>query len=127
MSNKVCKLLYVEDEEVLRETMAEELRDNNLEVACVSNGAAALELMRNEKFDVILTDMKMPHVDGLAFRYKFDPDVHLTPKIWILLTAFSDEEPEIIKSLGFDEVFYKPFKPRLIIGFIQSLLLKQAA
>lgn len=58
------KILIVDDEAEIREILAEILREAQHRVAAVSSGREALERMASERYDVILTDIRMPDLDG---------------------------------------------------------------
>jgi DNA-binding response OmpR family regulator len=59
------KVLLVDDEEELVFTLAERLKIRGLEVHAVTDGAAALDAVAHEHFDVVLLDVKMPGLGGL--------------------------------------------------------------
>ena len=63
MSDKI-KLLIVDDEEEFLESIAKRLEMRDFDVTTASNGAQAVEITRNEKFDLALLDLKMPGMDG---------------------------------------------------------------
>jgi two-component system NtrC family sensor kinase len=58
------KILIVDDEAEIREILADILREAQHRVAAVSSGREALERMASERYDVILTDIRMPDLDG---------------------------------------------------------------
>lgn len=60
----VIKLLIVDDEKKFLEAIAKRLRKRGFEVRAVSNGPEAIEIAREEKFDIALLDLKMPKMDG---------------------------------------------------------------
>jgi two-component system capsular synthesis sensor histidine kinase RcsC len=116
------RILYAEDEPQLREAMAEELTDLGAEVITCSDGVAALQALKENTFDVVITDLKMPYLDGIALRKKVSTDSYPCPQVWIAFSAYSEQQPEEFKAMGFDEVFYKPFKPKLLIGMCMKIL-----
>ena len=59
------KLLIVDDDYAIRSFLEEALKDAGYNVEKADNGAAALKILENEKIDLIITDLKMPEVDGL--------------------------------------------------------------
>jgi DNA-binding NtrC family response regulator len=63
MANKI-KLLIVDDEEKFLESIAKRLEMRGLEVRTAIRGAQAVEIAREEKFDLALLDLKMPGMDG---------------------------------------------------------------
>ena len=61
---QVIKLLIVDDESRFLEAIATRLRKRGFDVKTATNGADAIALARNEKFDIALLDLKMPGMDG---------------------------------------------------------------
>lgn len=59
------KILVIDDEPVLRQVLQYYLEDNNFEVLTAGNGLTGIEAVKNEKPDVVLTDLRMPGADGL--------------------------------------------------------------
>lgn len=66
MSRERCKLLIIDDEEEIRDMLSFGLAQSGYEVATVGSGEEALELARRERFDLVITDLKMPGLDGVA-------------------------------------------------------------
>ena len=103
-----ARLLIVEDEAALCEMLADSFRLAGYEVATALDGRAALNLARASNFDLIITDINMPVMDGLEFieRLRALPDD--TPAI--MLSA-RNERPDINNALrlGADDYVAKPF------------------
>ena len=59
------KVLIVDDERAIRNSLKEILGDEGDDVDTAEDGAAALEMTANEKYDVIFCDIKMPNMDGI--------------------------------------------------------------
>lgn len=91
--NKQTTILVVEDEEVQRKPLAEELRDEGFRVLTAPNGRDGLELALREKPDLILLDIIMPVMDGMTMIKKLREG-----NLWgknvpvILLTNLSADE-----------------------------------
>ena len=84
----VGRILVADDEEGVRSFLAETLERAGHEVTQVADGAAALHAVREEPFDVVLTDLRMPETDGMTVVRTVrteQPDVEV-----IVLTAFGD-------------------------------------
>ncbi len=86
----IGRLLVVEDEESLRETLREALTSAGYEVLGAANGVEALSLLREQKFDMILSDISMPGMGGielLGVASQIYPDMPI-----VLLTGYGDVE-----------------------------------
>src|SRR5690349_13110881 len=86
--NRTGPVLGAEDEERIRSCLAETLDRDGHEVVQPADGAAALAAAREEPFDVVMTDLRMPRLDGMTLVRTLrteQPDVEI-----IVLTAFGD-------------------------------------
>ena len=82
------KVLVVDDEEFVRTVLQENLEQEGCQVTAVARGQAGLELLKTDSFDCVVTDLRMPGVDGLTLlRWirEHQPDVDV-----ILLTGHGD-------------------------------------
>ena len=61
----MSKLLIVEDEQHQRELYAMELQDEGYDVDQASNGKEAVEMVKNNKYDLVIMDIRMPEMDGI--------------------------------------------------------------
>jgi len=85
MENKI-RILVVDDEEHTRLGYAEVLRLEGYSVETAANGKEALNKMKEEDFDVVVTDLRMPEMDGLSFVSQLR-DISPNQKV-IIITAF---------------------------------------
>jgi two-component system response regulator AtoC len=101
------RILVVDDEEGVRTFVAEALERDGHDVTQASDGAEALRLARAEPFDVVITDLRMPRMDGMALVRTLrteQPDVEL-----IVLTAFGDVATAVeAMKLGVFDYLQKP-------------------
>ena len=101
------RILVVDDEEGVRTFVAEALERDGHDVTQASDGAEALRLARAEPFDVVITDLRMPHMDGMSLVRTLrteQPDVEL-----IVLTAFGDVATAVeAMKLGVFDYLQKP-------------------
>jgi len=114
------RVLVADDDESLRRVMEFRLRQEGYEVRTVPDGAQALELLRNERFDLLLSDMKMPKLDGLELltrALELDREIKV-----ILITAYATvhQAVEAVKLGAFDYIT-KPFEKEEL-----SLTIKKA-
>jgi CheY-like chemotaxis protein len=106
-------LLIVDDEFGLAEMLREMLRESGFEVTLAINGRLALEILGEGKFDLVLTDMMMPVMDGpdLAAAMRSDRKHRDTPIIMMTSLPTDRPQPEGL----FDAVLRKPFTPELLL------------
>ena len=107
------KLLYIEDEPEQRQTLAASLEERGFVVATASSGKEGLELLASDKPALVLCDLNMPEMDGLAVlehAQKLDPDlpfVLLTahPSVPLALKAVTQGAQRfLVKPVGMDEM-----------------------
>ena len=103
------RLLLVDDDALVRETLETALRRRNFAITCASSGAEALELIRagRDAYDIVITDQKMPGMTGSELGEIL---VREWPKLpIILLTGFASGLDEAsVKAIGFDAMLMKP-------------------
>lgn len=105
-------ILLVDDEEANRLLLTKRLQQNDYNVTTAENGQQALELMRIEQFDLVLLDMYMPVMDGLATLDAIKSDPVLQGTIVVMLTAANTREHVVHSlSLGAADYMIKPVNP----------------
>lgn len=107
MTTKI-KILIVDDEAVMRDTMSDWLKEKKYGVVSVSNGREAIEKVKSESFNVAFVDMKMPGLDGIEVLRaikKINPEIS-----GIIMTAYATIETAIraMKEGAYDYLV-KPF------------------
>lgn len=117
-------VLVVDDEPDLREAIKQFLQDTvkGIRVLMAPSGQAGLAILEAEPVDVILTDYKMPDMDGLEFLSA--ARLRAPRAARVLITAFPDTELAIkaVNEGGVESFFTKPFIPGQVIGVVKSLL-----
>jgi CheY-like chemotaxis protein len=97
-----CPVLIVEDDEDLREMMAQLLTLEGFQTATVANGREALEYLHQAaKPDVILLDLMMPVMDGWEFRRQQQADPALAPVPVIVLSALDQNRTTNLDATAF--------------------------
>jgi CheY-like chemotaxis protein len=81
------RILVIDDERVLRETIADSLRMDGFDVQAAANGKQGLELIGRTPFDVILSDLRMPEMDGRALYDEVRRDHPQALKRFVFVTA----------------------------------------
>ncbi len=117
------KILIAEDEPDIHEMMVFMLRREGFEVFIAEDGEEAYTLARAEKPDLILMDVRMPHVDGYAAtrRIKADPDLLHIPVLFVSVRT-TPSEKQIALAAGGSGYVHKPFSPADIMRQIHEAL-----
>ncbi|MFD1672504.1 response regulator transcription factor [Agrilactobacillus yilanensis] len=114
------KILVVDDEPAILTLLKYNLVQEGYQVISAQDGQEALELALNEKFDFIILDLMLPHVDGLEITRRLRIEKIRTPIM--ILTAKDSETDKIVGlEIGADDYVTKPFSPREIIARIKAI------
>src|SRR5208337_4084174 len=103
------RVLIVDDEEQMRELLAKVLEKNGYQVMTAGDGGQALTLLEKEPMDLVVTDVRMPGLDGMEALKAIK---ELNPEIVvIIMTAFGsiDQAVQAVKEGAYDYI-NKPFK-----------------
>jgi CheY-like chemotaxis protein len=114
------KLLVVEDDPVTRRNISQYLSADGFEVEPMPNGVQALEKFQQEKFDLILTDVVMPGMDGLNLTRRVRSVSPTTPVIIMTGNAAIDDKKA--RSAGAAELIRKPLVLKEVVAKIKKLL-----
>ena len=114
------RILIVDDEAKIRELIKKYLDFQGYESKMAVNGMEAVEMLKNEKFDIIIMDVMMPELDGFSavkeIRKRSDTPV-------IMLSARGEEYDKIHGfELGIDDYVVKPFAPRELMMRIDAVM-----
>jgi len=115
------KILVVDDEIDLLESLSEILRQDGYEVKSASSGKTAIALCQSESFDIALIDIKLPDMKGTALLSEMNVWAPKTSKI--MITGFPSLETAV-ESLnsGANGYLLKPFKPNQLLELIREQL-----
>lgn len=115
-------ILIVEDSPTQTKLLRLILEENNYKVDSAKNGIEALECVRHNRPDLIITDIVMPEMDGFALCKALKSDPNLRPIPIMLLTSLSDPE-DVIKGLqaGADNFLTKPYEDTFLTSCIQNV------
>jgi len=105
---KTLKVLYVEDEIALRDITSSSIESIITKLVVADNGKEGLEKFKNEEFDLVITDLSMPVMDGLTM-IKEIRKINTTIPI-VVTTAFGsqNEEVETLRDIGMNAYVMKP-------------------
>jgi DNA-binding response OmpR family regulator len=118
-------LLVIDDEPMVREVVTRYLEHDGHRVTVASDGAAALQAIDQQSFDLIVLDLMLPTIDGLSILREVRRGGR-TPVI--VLTAKGDEGDRVLGlQLGADDYVVKPFSPRELAARVTSVLRRSGA
>ncbi|MBR7186739.1 MAG: response regulator transcription factor [Clostridia bacterium] len=117
----MIKILIVEDDLDLNRFVASGLRGAGYEVFCAFDGAEAIEQMESEKFDLILTDIMMPKMNGFELAQSVRASDKTLP---IIFMSAKDDKPSKMLGyhIGIDEYVTKPFDIDILVMTIKAIL-----
>ncbi|MCK6544795.1 sigma-54 dependent transcriptional regulator [Myxococcota bacterium] len=103
------RLLLVEDDRIIRITVRDALADAGYDVVDCSDGAAAARRLDEERFDILLSDVRLPGLDGVSLFARARASAH--PPAVVLMTAFADTETAVrVMREGVRDYVLKPFE-----------------
>jgi two-component system chemotaxis response regulator CheY len=116
----MARILVVDDDEFERTLSRTILQDAGHELRFAPNGEVALRIFKSQKFDVVITDLSMPNLDGhelIKELRALDPDVRV-----IVISGMSAEKLERAAVLGASFVIAKPYTPPQVLEAVTGLL-----
>lgn len=126
LSEKPVRILLVEDSAFFRQLVSRYLESGNRTVVTAENGLKALELMDKTAFDLIVSDIEMPEMDGRTFLRQVRKQERYRHIPALALTALDSEESRARgKEAGFDAYEKKIDRERLI-GCVETFLKKRS-
>lgn len=123
MTNSKATILLVEDEENLHETLKLNLEMEGYEVSSAFNGTEALKKVGNEYFDLIIMDIMLPEVDGIAVIESIRVNNNEVP-ILILSAKNSSIDRVLGLKKGADDYLTKPFNLEELLLRVEKLINK---
>ena len=122
------KVLLVDDEPGLRESVQAYLEDSNFQVRVASNAEEGWELLQQETPHVLISDIMMPQVDGYQFLAQVREDARFQALPVVFLTARGMTSDRIQGyNAGADAYLAKPFDPEELVAIVTSLIERRAA
>jgi two-component system response regulator HydG len=116
-----ARVVVVDDRPEMAEMIAEALSERGYEGLPVSSGREALRMIRTERVDAMITDLRMPEIDGLAL---LDASLELDPsRPVIMMTAYGTLETAIDSTgRGAFRYLTKPFRIAALVHVLQQAL-----
>ncbi len=122
---EIIRILVVDDEQIMRDSLSDWLRLDGYEVEAVEDGYKALEKVKKESWDVLFIDLKMPRMDGIEVMQKVKEINKDIPVIIITAYATVDTAVKAMKE-GAYEYIVKPFNPEEISIIIRNIVVHQS-
>lgn len=114
-------LLIVEDKQDLREFLKNALKDKFKKIYQTENGLVALEVIKQQQPDIIVSDVMMPQMNGYQLCKEIKENLNISHIPVILLTARADSESQMLGyKLGADAYLPKPFEMEMLLSVIQN-------
>ena len=114
------KILIVDDEKNIREVIREYASLEGYDVMEADSGVKALELLNNNKFDLMILDIMMPIMDGFTLLNSIPKE----KKIPTIILSARDDEVDKLEGFdrGIDDYLCKPFSPRELMARVKAIL-----
>jgi len=114
------RLLVIDDELMLRRMLDRVLTARGFEVHTAVDGHEAMAMLKAERFDVVLSDVVMPHCDGRCLLEAMRDEGITVPVV--MLTGYADASDSSLRSLGAVAVLGKPSPVDIICTTLESAL-----
>jgi PAS domain S-box-containing protein len=118
------KVLVVDDQYINRYMLEKLLTGNGFEVLLAENGYEALEAVKSDSIELIISDILLPRMDGFQFcrEVKSDPKLAKIPFIFYTAAYTEKKDQDFAMSLGADRYIIKPADPGEFISIIRELI-----
>ena len=117
------KILIVDDDKTTRKLLSLYLKGSGFEVVTAENGLNAMEKLGSETFQLVLTDLNMPYMDGIEFlkTMKSNPGTSHIPAL-MLTTETDEEERQRAFRAGADGYLSKPVTAEVVVTKIRQMV-----
>lgn len=119
------KILVVDDEENIREVIKEYAEFEGHQVSEACDGMQAIEMVRNNDYDIIIMDVMMPRLDG----YSACKEIRKIKQIPVLMLSARGEEYDKLFGfeIGIDDYVVKPFSPKEVMARVNAIVKRNSA
>ncbi len=120
----MIRILLAEDEEAMRTYLARALQNAGYDVVAVDRGTAALPLLEQEEFDLLLSDIVMPEMDGIELAQRC---AEVSPKTKVMfITGFAAVTLKASREAPQAKVLSKPFHLKDLVLEVERIFGQQA-
>lgn len=118
-----ARILVADDEPMLRTMLSRMLKKLGYEVVLAEHGRAALEMAQRERFDLILTDINMPELDGIEL-LRLLKSAEQTRDVPVIVISSQDDLSSVSRciELGAEDHLSKPYEPMLLQARVRAAL-----
>ena len=119
------KVLIIDDEQMITSSLVKLLNRSGYEAAAVNGGREAIEMASQEDFDLIISDIRMPEMDGIRTLVEIQAHLSKTGQSVpvIFITGYADDALEKqAKDLGCQDYIYKPFDLRFFLEKVKKAI-----
>ena len=121
-----ASILVIEDEPLIRETLADMLSLGGHQVTLAESGEDGIRLFYQQEYDIVLTDLAMPGVSGWEVARSIREQRKDVPIVIVTGWGVTIERSEMEEN-GVDDVLPKPFDIDHVLNLVQTLLMRQSA
>ncbi|MBN1764379.1 MAG: sigma-54-dependent Fis family transcriptional regulator [Sedimentisphaerales bacterium] len=115
------RILVVDDEEIKRVSLVDDLRDRGYTAVPIANAQEALKCLEKERFDVVVTDLRMPGIDGMELLNRIKRNPENKTEV-ILMTAYGSIPLAVeAMKLGAFDFITKPFRNEKIFPLLERI------
>ena len=124
----MARILAVDDQLTIRELVAAVLRPHGHEVDTAEDGMAALKRVENTQYDLVISDVNMPNLNGISLVGKIRQLSHMKyVPILMLTTESGNDIKTTARSIGASGWLTKPFDSQRLSGAVKKLLARSNA
>lgn len=122
------KIVVADDDRVTLQMLCHVLADNSFYVYSAQDGQAALELVKKEKPDILISDLVLPKLDGVALckKVKEDPELSRTRVIMMTAVYKGSAFRPLTRDCGADDYIEKPINSTILLEKIYKLCSQSA-
>ncbi|MFK8137532.1 MAG: response regulator [Bdellovibrionales bacterium] len=116
-------ILVVDDEITLREILVDEFDYLGAKTYEASDGLEALKVLKEKKIDAIVSDVRMPNMDGIALVKEIQKQLQAPPPI-LLLSGYTDITKDEAKEIGAVDLMDKPWEMDKLLSVLDDAINK---
>lgn len=116
------RILVCEDDLMMQKAIQARLESDGFEIVVVNDGQDAINILEKETFDLVLTDLHMPHVTGMEIIDYVKAENGVNVPVIVLSKDSMEDTVEDAYSLGVDDFLNKPLRPTMLSMKVKKLI-----